>query len=84
MIIATERKSDFKLTTDTQYIALVGELWGVYYENFEENWPCYNGITLYYADICHGAIEAQGHQLLSYHLSHIFLERTTKSKFNKK
>ena len=35
----TERKSDFKLTTDTPYLALTGELWGAYYENFEENWP---------------------------------------------
>ena len=34
-------------TTDTPYLALTGELWGVYYENFEETWPRYNGITLY-------------------------------------
>ena len=34
---ATEHKSDFELTTDTPYLALVGELCGVYYENFEEN-----------------------------------------------
>ena len=44
---ATECKSDFKLTTDTPYHALMGELWGVYYENFEENWLCYNNTTLY-------------------------------------
>ena len=37
---ATEYKSDFKF-------ALTGELWGVYYENFEENWPRYNGTALY-------------------------------------
>ena len=36
---ATERKSDFKLTTGTPYLALTGELWGVYYEKFEENLP---------------------------------------------
>ena len=36
---ATERKSDFKLTTYTPYLALMGELRGVYYENSEENWP---------------------------------------------
>ena len=34
---ASERNSDFKLTTDTPYLALTGELWGVYYENIEEN-----------------------------------------------
>ena len=35
---ATEHKSDFKLTTDTLYLALTGEQWGAYYDNFEENW----------------------------------------------
>ena len=43
---ATELKSDFKLKTDTPYLALTGELWGVCYENFEENWPRYNGTAL--------------------------------------
>ena len=42
------RKSVFKLTKDTLYIALTGELWGVYHGKFEENWPYYNGIALYY------------------------------------
>ena len=44
---ATKRKSDFKLTTDTPYLALPGELWGAYYENLEENWQLYNGTALY-------------------------------------
>ena len=44
---ATERKSDFKLITDTPYLALTDELWGVNYENVEENWPRYNGTALY-------------------------------------
>ena len=34
----TEHDSDFQL---------MGELCGVYYENFEENWPRYNGTALY-------------------------------------
>ena len=34
---ATIRKSDFKLKTDTPYLALTGELRDAYYENFEEN-----------------------------------------------
>ena len=56
-----ERKSDFKLTKDTSYLARQGEvgcvfceiwgvfceIWGVYYENFEEHRPGYKGITLY-------------------------------------
>ena len=43
---ATECESDFKLTTDTPYLALTGELWGVYYENFEEKWPPYTILYL--------------------------------------
>ena len=31
---AAERKSDFNLTTDTSYLALTGELWGVCCEDF--------------------------------------------------
>ena len=44
---ATEHKSDFKLTTDIPHLALMGELWGVCYEDFYENLPLYNGIALY-------------------------------------
>ena len=47
-ITATEYKSYFKLTSDAQYLDLTGELWGIYYEEFEENWPRYNGTALYY------------------------------------
>ena len=42
-----ERKPDFKLTTNTLYIALTDELWVVYYANCEENWPRFNGTALY-------------------------------------
>ena len=52
---ATEHKSYFKVTTNTPYLALTGELWGVYYDNFKENWPRYNGTTLYDAG-CHVSI----------------------------
>ena len=31
--MTTERKSGFELKTDTPYLTLTGELWGVYYEN---------------------------------------------------
>ena len=47
-----KRKSNFKLKTATPYLALTGELWGVYYENFEENWPRYNGTVLYCVWLC--------------------------------
>ena len=45
---ATEGKLDFKLTTETPYLALTDKRWGVYYEKFEETWPLYNGAALYY------------------------------------
>ena len=48
IMTATEHKSDIKLTADTPYLTLTGELWGVCHENFEENWPHYNGTALYY------------------------------------
>ena len=35
---AAERKSDFKLTTDTPYLNLPSELLGVYCEDSGENW----------------------------------------------
>ena len=47
-MIATKRKSDFKLTTDTPHRTLTDELWGVYYGNFEENWPRYKCTALYH------------------------------------
>ena len=41
-----EHKSDFKLTTNTPYLALTDELWDVYCEDFEENWLRCNGTVL--------------------------------------
>ena len=43
---AIERESHFKLTANTPYLVLMEELWGVYYANFEENWPRYNDTAL--------------------------------------
>ena len=45
--MTAERKSNFKLTAATPYLALTGELCGVYYEDLKGNWPCYNGTPLY-------------------------------------
>ena len=42
-------ESDIRITTDTPYLALTGELWGVYCEDLGENWSRYNGTALYYA-----------------------------------
>ena len=38
---------DNRITTDTPYLTLPGELWGVYCEDFGENWPCYIGTAVY-------------------------------------
>ena len=45
-----EYKSDFVATKDTPYLALTGELWGVFCEDFVENWLCYNSTALYVED----------------------------------
>ena len=37
----------FELTKDTPYLAFSGELWSVFYEYFNRNWPCYKGFLLY-------------------------------------
>ena len=37
VITVTESESDIRITTDTPYLALMGELWGVYCEDFGEN-----------------------------------------------
>ena len=42
-----ESKSEFEPTKYIPYLALPGELWYVFYKDFEENWPHYNGTALY-------------------------------------
>ena len=42
-----ESESDIRITTDTPYLALTGELWGVYCEDFGHNWTRYDGTALY-------------------------------------
>ena len=41
-----EGESDIRITRDTPYFALTGELWGVNCEDFGENEPRYNGTAL--------------------------------------
>ena len=45
-MVASERKSDFELKTDTPYLALTGELRSVCCEDFGENLPRYNVTVL--------------------------------------
>ena len=42
-----EHKSDFELTKYIPYLALLGELWDVFCENFWKKWLHYNGTALY-------------------------------------
>ena len=37
-----EIESDFGITTDIPYLTLTGELWGVYCDDFDDNWLHYN------------------------------------------
>ena len=46
--IQAECQSDAGSTKDTPYLALTGELWGVFCEYLWENWPRYNGTALYF------------------------------------
>ena len=43
----SEHESHLKLTVDTTYLTLTGELWGVCCEDSGENLLHYNGTTLY-------------------------------------
>ena len=40
-------ESVIRITTVTPYLALTGEPWSVFCEDFGENWPCYNDTALY-------------------------------------
>ena len=45
--IEAEYQSDAGTTKDTPYLALTGDLWGVFCEYLWENQPRYNGTALY-------------------------------------
>ena len=45
--IEAEYQSDAGTTKDTPYLALTGELWGVFCEYLRENQLRYNGTALY-------------------------------------
>ena len=47
-MISLHNMLPFELTKDTPYLALSGELWGVFYEYFNRNWPCYKEFLLYF------------------------------------
>ena len=43
-----ENESDSRITANSPYLPFMGELYGVCWEEFGENWPRYNGTALYY------------------------------------
>ena len=45
-ITEAEYESEVILTKGTPYVALVGELWGVFCEDLGKNGPRYNGTAL--------------------------------------
>ena len=45
-LFMVESDRTFRLTQDNPYLALAGELWGVYCEDLEEKLPRYNGTAL--------------------------------------
>ena len=49
-MISLHNMLPFELTKDTPYLALSGELWSVFYEYFNRNWPCYKEFLLYIQD----------------------------------
>ena len=49
-------QSDAESTKDSPYLALMGELWGVFCEYFGENWPRNNGTALYIGPCCNGIL----------------------------
>ena len=48
-ITVAESESNLRITTDTPYLTIKGELWVVDCEEFGENWLHYNGTALYSA-----------------------------------
>ena len=63
---APEHKSDFKHTTYIPYLTLTGKLWGVYFENWGENWPRYYGTALYISTMKPECHRPQDYPLLEY------------------
>ena len=57
-IIEALHESELVLTKETPYLTLTGELWGVYCEEFQENWLSYNATALHmdYAYAIHQAL----------------------------
>ena len=47
VVTGAEYECKFKPTKDIPYLALMGELRGVFFYESGENWPFYNGTTLY-------------------------------------
>ena len=46
-----EHQSYAGSTKNTPYLALTGNLWGVFCEYLRENWSCYNSTTLYSSEL---------------------------------
>ena len=49
-VTTAEHNTKFVLTKDTPYLALAGELGGVYYDAFQKNWSSYNSTVVLFVD----------------------------------
>ena len=47
-VTKSEYKSEYGPTKDTPHLTLMGELWSVFCQDFQENWLRYNNTTLYF------------------------------------
>ena len=46
-MVVVKYAPEFFLAKDTLYLALMSEFWGVFCEDLDNIWPCYNGTALY-------------------------------------
>ena len=53
-----EYASVFISTKDTPYVAVTGELFGVFCGDLGENWPRYNGTALYFDQLRYVCLNA--------------------------
>ena len=82
MIVGTEAEyqSDAGFTNDTPYLALTGELWGIFCEYLWENWLCYSGTALYFQVGIQLKLKSLMHQLFVQQVVHNLMNTTKTTK----
>ena len=75
-----EHKSNIKLTKDIPYLALMGKLWDVFWEDLGENLPRYNGTALYRINPTCSEYTVPGHRWINVACPHSNYEALLLSK----